>query len=569
MRKTRSRPRRIWLKLLIAFGAIALLVGILAGAAYYGVYLGERDRQGRRAAVIAEHYDAGITALNEGRTERALAEFEYVLSIDEDHSLAQQGLAEATIRMQVKPTPTLEAAKSVAEQLLEQAQASYDSEDWVATARTLTQLRSLDPAFEQVDVEQMLYDSLRRAGQAYLAEDQLEVGISYLDQAIALRPLEAEVVEQRSLAARYLNALNYWAVDWEECIARFETLAAVAPDYEDVVQRLYRAYIEYGDLRASQGEMCPAEVQYSQALRMYADPTVEEKRSEAAQMCLIATPVPVSGTVAVLTPQPIAGFSVGRLAYTVYDAATGTNNLYALYADGRIISVASNGDQPWWEWSTGRVAYRDRNAGTVRMQLPEEGVPLQLLSPGQQAWPTLSPDSRRLAYAVLESAGTWGIYVANTDGSGEPRRLSTGWAPAWGRNGILAYTGCDPQGICGITLDNPDDGQPGGRLTASENDQAVSWAPGSNLLAYMGNGAGNWDLFLLSPQGGVDALTTEPSNEGLPTWSPDGGSIAFVSDRSGGWGIYVMDFGTRQVRRILDLGPSLPGWESQRLSWAP
>jgi dipeptidyl aminopeptidase/acylaminoacyl peptidase len=290
---------------------------------------------------------------------------------------------------------------------------------------------------------------------------------------------------------------------------------------------------------------------------MYADPALEEKRAGAAQTCLIATPVPVSGTVPGLTPQPITGFTDGRLAYPVYNDATGVFDLYALYADGRIIPVANHADQPWWEWNTGRVAYRDRGTGSVQMELPE------------QAWPTLSPDSQRIAYASQESDGTWAIYTASTSGVGEPERLASGWAPAWSRSGLLAYTGCDVQGDCGIILDNPDDDQPGGRLTGSENDSAVSWAPGSNMMAYMSNVLGNWDLFLLSPEGGVQQLTTDPSNEGLPAWSPDGSRLAFISDRSGNWAIHVMDLNSRETWQILDLGPAFPGIESQRLSWAP
>lgn len=565
----KAEPRHLWRRLLLTLLAVVLFVGVMAGAAYYGVYVGERDRQARREAVIEEHYQAGIVALNEGRHERAAAEFEYVLGIDPGNALAEQGVAQARARLQVQPTPTLEAAVSVAEQLLAEAQAAYNEQDWVSTARTLTQLRALDPNFAQENVEAMLFDSLYQAGIGYLDQDLLEVGISYLDQAIALRPLDADVVARRNLAVQYLDALNYWGVDWELCIERFERLAATAPDYRDVTQRLYRAHIEYGDYFASQGEMCPAEVQYSQALRMFADTTLEERRASAAQICLIATPVPVSGTVPGLTPQPIAGFTSGRLAYPVYNATTGIFDLYALYADGRIIPVANNADQPWWEWSTGRVAYRDRGSGSIQMELPEEGVPLQLLIPAQQAWPTLSPDSQRIAYAVQEPDGSWAIIIAATNGAGEPRRVASGWAPAWSRSGLLAYTGCDAQGGCGIILDNPDDDQPGGRLTGSESDSAVSWAPGGNMMAYMGNVTGNWDIFLLSPEGGVQQLTTDASDEGLPAWSPDGTSVAFVSNRSGSWAIYVMNLGTREVRQILDLGPSLPGLESQRLSWAP
>jgi len=241
--------------LLIGLLAVVFFVGTLAAAAYAGIYVGERDRATRREAILEEHYQAGLVALNEGRYERASAEFQYILQLEPGHALAQQGLNEARIRLEVKPTPTLEAAQSLADQLLEQAKASHVAEDWVATARTLTQLRSLDPALEQQAVEDMFFDSLYRAGQAFLAEDQLETGISYLDQAIALRPLDADVVAERNLAAKYLDALSYWGVDWELCIAQFEALHATAPDFKDVTQRLYRAYVEAGDYFAGRGEM--------------------------------------------------------------------------------------------------------------------------------------------------------------------------------------------------------------------------------------------------------------------------------------------------------------------------
>ncbi len=565
---TRGR-RRLWMRLLLTLLGLALFVGVLAASAYAGIYVGERDRQTRREAVVESHYRAGIEALNEGNHERAVAEFKYVLQLNPDHRLAEQGLVEANTRLVVKPTPTLEAAISLAEQLLIQAEASYEEEDWVSTARTLTQLRALDPDYEQASVEELLFVSLYNAGTHYLGEDNLEVGISYLDQAIALRPLDADAVNQRNLAARYLDALNYWGVDWELCIERLKALHALAPDYKDVTQRIYRAYIAYGDTLIAQGESCPAEMQYSQALRMFSASELEDKRADAAQTCLVATPVAVSGTLPINTPQPIEGFARGRLAYPVYNNQMGTILLYALYADGRIIRVADGADQPSWEWNTGRMVYRDRTTNAIRLILPEEGVPLDLLPPDGQAWPTLSPDSRRLAYAVAGADGTWSVVIANTDGTGEPRRVGAGWAPTWGRQGLLAYTGCGSDGSCGIILDNPDDDQPGTRLTGSEQDTAVSWAPDGNSLAYMSNVTGNWDLFLLSPEGGVQQLTSESSDEGLPVWSPDGSQIAFISNRNGGWAIYVMPAGGGPAKRLLDLGATFPGWENQRLSWAP
>lgn len=564
-----SKARKIGrLALLILLAALGF-IGVAAGAIYGGLYYGERDRETQRLAVQEDHYTAGIQALNDGRFERAAAEFEYVLQLAPGHALAQQGLAEARTRLAVKPTPTLEAVQSLTEQLLQQARDAYIGQDWVATARTLTQLRALDAAYAREEVEEMLFESLYNAGIAFLEADSLEAGISYLDQAIALRPLDAEAVNHRNVAARYMDALNYWGVDWVVCIERFEALYASHPAYKDVGQRLYQAHLAYADYFTEKGEMCPAELQYAQALRLYADPTVDQKRATAAQTCLVATPAPLSGDAPQLTPQPVPGFTMGRLAYPVYNSASGFYDVYALFPDGRIIRAAANADQPWWERGTGRLVYRDRVSGGVGMVLPEEGVPLQLLTPRTQTWPALSPDSLRLAYAAPNEVGVWTIYIANTNNTGEPWSLAAGWGPAWGPTGWLAYTGCDAAGVCGIMLDHPDDDQPVVRVTDNEADAAPSWAPAGNLLAYMSNVTGNWDIFLLNTQGGVQQVTTEASDEGLPVWAPDGSRLAFVSNRGGSWAVYVMQYDGQNVQRILDLGADYPGWENQRLSWAP
>ena len=104
-----------------AAGAWGFFAGVLAASAYAGLYLGERDRETARQDVVQTHYNAGLTALNDGRYERAVAEFQYVLQLDPANALAEQGAAEARARLAFKPTPTLEAAVSLAEQLLEQA----------------------------------------------------------------------------------------------------------------------------------------------------------------------------------------------------------------------------------------------------------------------------------------------------------------------------------------------------------------------------------------------------------------------------------------------------------------
>ncbi|MFQ6099883.1 MAG: hypothetical protein ACE5OS_01435 [Anaerolineae bacterium] len=602
--------------LLWAIGCFCLLALILGGAAYGGLYQGERDREQQRQQLAEQHYRAGLERLEAGEYELAIAELEYVLELDPDHPLAQQriaeaatecyhagvehlevgeyelaiaefervlrinpehplaqqGIAEAQTRIAARPTPTTETYEIVVGDLYQEAVAHYEAEEWREAAAVLTQLRALDPAYEAETVEEMLFTSLYNAGMALLGKDRFEEGIFYLDQAVALRPLDEGALTQRSLAIQYMTALGYWGVDWERCIERFEQIYAIAPNYKDVFQRLYRAHITYAEAWYVQEEMCPAEEQYALALQLMNDPEVEQKRAEAAQVCLVATPTPIppiEGTQTITLTELPPGFNVGRLAYPAYNTQTGLYDVYVLSTDARLVQMASGADQPCWLWGSGALGYRDLLSPGISLRVSGEAAPQQLAAGAGLGWPTFSPDGHRFAYAAQDVAGTWQITIAPTDGSAEPRVHAAGQGPVWGPTGLLAWTGCETSGACGIFVDNPDDDQPPSRLTASINDIGLNWSPDGGMLAYMSNVTGNWEIYLLSITGGVVVLTDDPASDGLPAWAPDGSGLAFVSNRDGTWGLYLMGRNGENAHKILTLGPSLPKWTMQRLSWAP
>ena len=564
-----------WQRLLRGFlwvtGCLLLLALILGGSVYYGIHQGEREREQQRLSLAEQHYRTGLERLEAGEYELAIAEFEYVLVLDSDHPFAQRGISETQARIAAIPTPTSETYEIVVDDLYQKATAHYEAEEWEDATEVLTQLRVLDPDYEAETVDEMLFTSLYSAGMALLDKDHFEEGIFYLDQAVALHPLDEEALTQRSLAVQYMTALGYWSVDWDRCIDRFEQIYAVAPNYKDVFQRLYRAHVTYADAWYAQEEMCPAEEQYTLALQLMNDPQVEQKRAEAAHVCLVATPTPIApieGTQTITLTQLPPGFNVGRLAYPAYNTQTGYN-VYALSADARLVQMAGGADQPCWLWGSGALGYRDLLSPGISLLVPGEATPRQLAPGAGLAWPTFSPDGGRLAYAAQDVAGTWQIYIVPTDGSAEPKAHAVGQGPVWSPSGLLAWTGCETSGDCGIFVDNPDDDQPPTRLTASINDIGLNWSPDGGMLAYMSNGTGNWDIYLLSITGDIVVLTDDPASDGLPAWSPDGSGLAFVSNRDGTWGLYLMGRNGEDPHKILTLGPSLPDWKMQRLSWAP
>lgn len=560
------RARKIVLTILVAVVILGVSVGL---GGYWGLHRGEVDRQQTRAAEADEHYQNGVALLDSGQYELAIAEFERALELKPGHALAQQGITEAQARIAARPTPTVETYEVVAADLYQKAVQHYEAEQWQDAAATLTQLRALDPDYQPDEVEEMLFTSLYNAGMSLLEEDRLEEGIFYLDQAVALRPLDEEALEQRSLAVKYLRALGYWGVDWGRCIALFEGLPR---DYKDVFYRLYDAHVAYAEAWAAEGEMCPAAEEYALALQLMSNDEIAEKRAEAEEVCLQATPTPIApveGTEVITLANLPPGFTTGRLAYPVYSTQRDVYDVYVLSADRRVVKMVSGGDQPCWRWDGAALGYRNRISPAISLLAWQGAVPQPLRYGTGLAWPTFSPDGGRMAYARQDAGGVWRIYIAPLDGSAEPVAHAEGKGPAWGPNGWLAWTGCNDDDECGIMIDHPDDDQEPKLISGNISDVGLSWSPDGARLAYMSNHTGNWEVYVVTIEPrGYERLTEEPGSDGLPAWAPDGSGLAFVSNRDGTWGLYLMGPQGEDPHKVFTLGPNLPGWETQRLSWA-
>ena len=102
---------------LIGLGITALVLVVLAGAAYAGYQAGlaQRDSQARatQAADLERQYELGQGDMAAGRYQVAQARFEYILQLDPHFRDAGQKLAELRAAMAVTPTPTLAPAGMV------------------------------------------------------------------------------------------------------------------------------------------------------------------------------------------------------------------------------------------------------------------------------------------------------------------------------------------------------------------------------------------------------------------------------------------------------------------------
>jgi tetratricopeptide (TPR) repeat protein len=277
---------------------------VLAGAGYAGYQAGLTQRvvqeQATQTAELAHQYELGLTDLQAGRYEIAAVRFEYILQLDPHFRDANQKLVEArqalaaTATPSPSPSPTPPPTPTETHQaadIFSQAQALYAAQDWDAVISSLSHLHAVDPNYEAVKANGMLYVALRSRGIARILGDEMETGMYDLDQAEAIGPLDEEALNYRAWARLYLAARSYWGLDWRESMQILQQLYVLAPYFRDTSVRLYQATLNYADQLARTGDGCSAATHYAEAQALSPDAQVADKLAAATAACA-QTPTP-------------------------------------------------------------------------------------------------------------------------------------------------------------------------------------------------------------------------------------------------------------------------------------
>ena len=194
------------------------------------------------------------------------------------------------------------------------------------------------------------------------------------------------------------------------------------------------------------------------------------------------------------------------------------------------------------------IFVHDLRTGATRNLTPD--TPDELINPNI-AW---SPDGRQIAF-VSNRAGAFATCVMNSDGTGEPRRVThhgyTDYAAEWSPDGkhLAVNTHAKAQEIwtCIVPVEG---GEP---KFVSGPDGPVDalgprWSPDGQRLVFYSNRPGIYSIFTYDLATGALKQETEAAHEAAePDWSPDGGRIAFTWNEDGNVGVGVKELGTGAI----------------------
>jgi tetratricopeptide (TPR) repeat protein len=300
-------PRLRWLLLAI------LLILVVASTA--GYLAGKSQRETTRNAeiqkIIEEQFALGLIDLDESNYQLARQRFEYIIQLDPGFPEAGDRLAEALVNLSeplptqtppaLTPTPNLAPVQDI----LVQAQAAADESDWTRAIDTLLALRAKDPAYKAVEVDGLLFESLRNRGVERISRDQLlEEGMYDLSLAESFGPLDEGAENWRGWAQLYLTANSYFGLNWGQATLYFDLVYVVAPGIKhDVYWKYAYSAHQFGDQLVNAADPCAAIDQYQKSLAIQLNETLVPTATEAYNACLTAT-APPPPPQATATPTP-------------------------------------------------------------------------------------------------------------------------------------------------------------------------------------------------------------------------------------------------------------------------
>ena len=284
-----------------------VVIAIVVTSGLLGYWSGIQDRQANEATqvamVVEEQFNLGVQNLEEGRYYIAQQHLRYVLELNPNYPGIIDKLAEVELILNTTATPTPAPTATVTPipitptpdtrgeaELFTQAEDFIKNEEWSAAIETLETLRKRNPEYRAIDIDGMLYLSLRQRGVQKISEGNLESGIYDLSLAERFGILDTEADSWRTWAQYYIRGASFWEVDWGQAVFYFEQVAPMFPNMHDgtfwtASQRYQEALKKYAEVLEEQKMWCEAEEQYKKLRDYTGDTSLDDIIDIVADKC--------------------------------------------------------------------------------------------------------------------------------------------------------------------------------------------------------------------------------------------------------------------------------------------
>jgi len=201
----------------------------------------------------------------------------------------------------------------------------------------------------------------------------------------------------------------------------------------------------------------------------------------------------------------------------------------SLSPDGKSLVYASEND-----------IYFQRVGGKTPINLTRDGAATI------DSQPAFSPDGERIAFRRTAPEGS-GIYLMGATGEALKRLTDFGHNPTWSPDG--SQIACAIAGVARPETRSTTDSRlwviqiaTGEKRQVTAEGDAVQphWSPRGYRIAYWGiNRGGQRDIWTIDAGGGQPVAVTQDAHiDWNPVWSPDGGHLYFSSDRAGSMNLW-------------------------------
>jgi serine/threonine protein kinase/Tol biopolymer transport system component len=239
---------------------------------------------------------------------------------------------------------------------------------------------------------------------------------------------------------------------------------------------------------------------------------------------------------AVAPAREAAGVAGARFNVTQLTTQPGQEHYPSLSPDGKALIYAARAPDDW-------DIYWQRVGGSNPLNLTEN-------SPADDTHPALSPDGEYVVFRSEREKG--GIFIMGATGESTRRLTDFGFYPSWspdGREVAFSTEGFTDPNVRGlgssmIWIVNVSTGERRQLTDAKTGDAAQpAWSPSGARIAYWGkHKGGQRDIWTVPARGGGDSepvgVTDDAAFDWNPVWSPDGKFLYFASDRGGSMNLW-------------------------------